>query len=249
VDVNLITRPNYFSSSTRAFAFVEFTRIDVPDVAIDEFVSLALGSSIRTFADDLCLSMQNGTNFRGNVLKIERKASRRNETPRRVRSQAFTRNAATPRTPRADNPVRTPMESRSTGTLRSGPGPFGSASTARFSGRRELPGRPATQQGYDASPLVPPPAPTLSFAVPNTEAPPPNQPLIGASGLPVTPSSFTNAPFSWSTGYWPGTNLVQDPVSGQTFWAYTPPVGSGGAPPAPSPTRGPARNDQHFYGA
>jgi hypothetical protein len=190
-------------------------------------------------------SLQNNQVFRGNFLKVERKAFRHVGTPKRVRSQAFTRPSATPRTPRDAAAARSPMAA--SGAAHSGAARF---STAR---REELlrapppvfavPVPPAHGQGY-AFPNVPPPMAPIPPVGPN------GQPVLGASGLPVTPSAST--PFIGPNGYnfrggmWlGGMTMYRDPVTGQEFWSCTPPIGgTHGGPPAPTPTRG---HEQHHY--
>jgi hypothetical protein len=60
----------------------------------------------------------------------------------------------------------------------------------------------------------------------------------------MTPFSFGPTPYNYAGGFWPGMSIAQDPVTGQTFWTYTP---VGGAPPAiDTPTRG-QRDQQQWY--
>ncbi|KAL2134211.1 hypothetical protein VTI74DRAFT_776 [Chaetomium olivicolor] len=175
--------------------------------------------------------------MRGSLLKVERKVFKHVNTPRRVKSQAFSiRGSATPKTPRASIAARSPLASGS------GSGQFS---------KRETPA-PAAQQGFQFPgagqsfvPLFPTQSPVTNNA----------QPLVGASGLPVTPSTnpFGPNPFTYTGGYWPGMSMVQDPTTGQAYYTYTPPT----APTTDTPTRGrgtgttgtPCRHHQYFPGA
>ncbi len=183
--------------------------------------------------------VQDGSYFRGSVLKVERKVFKHVGTPRRVKSQAFSiKTSATPKTPRlaAATTVRSPFPSG-----------------GHFSGRREMP-PPATQQGYTFSAAAGPSF-VASQPAPSPAAPVNGEPLIGASGLPVTPSmtpfGFGPTPFNYQGGFWPGMSIAQDPITGHTFWAYTPPVGAAthGVAPTDTPTRGREREHQYFHGA
>ncbi|KAL2180757.1 uncharacterized protein P884DRAFT_191098 [Thermothelomyces heterothallicus CBS 202.75] len=214
IGVNIISRVNFHGQVTRAFAFVEFSRADTPDLAVVNF---------------------NDTTFRGNVIKVERKMFKHVGTPRRVKSQAFSiKSSATPKTPKASAVARSPK-----------------ASAGHFSGRQEETRAPATQQsfndptaGYTFAPYgYPQPAPA---------APPSGVTVVGASGLPVTPSTtpFAPNPFTYAGGFWPGMSIAQDPVTGQTFWTYTPPVAGATTTNAPteSPTRPAAGENAYFHG-
>ncbi|KAK4040718.1 hypothetical protein C8A01DRAFT_15439 [Parachaetomium inaequale] len=218
IGCNIVTRTNYQGHIARVFAFVEFARADMPDGAVEHL---------------------NDTYFKGNALKVERKVFKHIGTPRRVKSQAFSiRSSTTPKTPRsAAAAARSPMR-------------LG----APFSGRREEMPPPAAQQGYNfpgaghPGPFAAPPP--LGFPAPSPAAPANGQPLVGASGLPVTPSTtpFSPNPFTYAGGYWPGMSIAQDPITGHTFWAYTPPVGATNAP-TESPTRARASEHHYFRGA
>ncbi|KAK4102728.1 hypothetical protein N658DRAFT_422656 [Parathielavia hyrcaniae] len=226
VSCNVLAKANYHGQISRTFAFVEFDRADAPDEAVKEF---------------------NNTYYCGELLKVERKVFRQVGTPRRVKSQAFSKSsAATPKTPRAAAAAAmSPM-------LSGGP-----------SGSRQMPvPSPGPQHGYNFAnaghPLAP--APLAGFPAPSpaaataAAAPANGQPLLGASGLPVTPSSvFGPNAFSYTGGYWPGMSFTQDAATGQTYWAYAP-VGSSNAPGTPTrgaPTPGREQQQQHhfFHGA
>jgi len=189
----------------------------------------------RINADDFH-HLQNNTLFRGAVLRVERKVFKHAGTPRRVKSQAFSiRSSATPKTPRVAVAARSPT-----------------ASGAQWSRGRETPAH-AAQQGFDFAQVVQS-LPPLNYHAPSPVAPANGQPpLLGASGLPVTPSSThpfapPNA-YSWVGGYWPGMSIAQDPITGHAFWAYTPPVGPSPAPAVPTgtPTRAREREHEHHY--
>ncbi len=60
----------------------------------------------------------------------------------------------------------------------------------------------------------------------------------------VTPFGYGTTPFSYAGGFWPGMSIAQDPVTGQTFWTYTP-VNTTAAMPTDTPTRG--QRDQTWY--
>ncbi|KAH6855250.1 hypothetical protein B0I37DRAFT_423457 [Chaetomium sp. MPI-CAGE-AT-0009] len=190
----------------------------------------------RADTPDQAVQNFHDTLFRGNVIKVERKVFKHIGTPRRVKSQAFSiRSSATPKTPRSAVAAgRSPMP------------PSG-----RFSGRKET-SAPSAQQGHNHPGPGQPFAP-FGYPAAGPAAPADGQPLIGASGLPVTPSStpFAPNPYSYAGGLWPGMSYVQDPITGQTFWGYTPPVGATNAPAAPTetPTRGGPRENHYFHGA
>ncbi|KAK3298206.1 uncharacterized protein B0H64DRAFT_438695 [Chaetomium fimeti] len=178
------------------------------------------------------------TFFRGNAIKVERKVFKHHGTPRRVKSQAFsTRSSTTPKTPRtaaaAAAAGRSPMPSG-----------------GRFSARKETSAPPA-HQGYNHPGAGPSFAP-FGYPAPSPAAPAGGQPLLGASGLPVTPSAtpFAPNPYSYAGGLWPGMSYALDPVTGHAFWGYTPPVGATNAPAAPTetPTRGGPRENHYFHG-
>lgn len=159
-------------------------------------------------------------------------------TPRRVKSQAFSvKSAATPKTPKTSDVVRTPMV------------------PSRTSGKREETRAPATQQDFNDSTTGYTFAP-YGYSQPLPAVPPSGVTVVGASGLPVTPSTtpFAPNPFTYAGGFWPGMSVAQDPVTGQTFWTYTPPVGGGATAtntaniPAESPTRLAAHDNVYFNG-
>ncbi|KAG7291565.1 hypothetical protein NEMBOFW57_001584 [Staphylotrichum longicolle] len=187
---------------------------------------------------DKAAEVMNKTLFRGAVIKVERKVFKHAGTPRRVRSQAFNvRSATTPKTPRAAaaTAARSPM-----------------ASGGRWSRRRATPAH-AAQQGHDLSHGVQS-LPPIQYPAPSPVAPANGHPpLVGASGMPVTPSSthtfMPPNPYTWAGGYWPGMSIAHDPITGHAFWAYTPPVGPSAAPTVPSgtPTRAREREHEHHY--
>ncbi|KAK4125073.1 hypothetical protein N657DRAFT_679861 [Parathielavia appendiculata] len=185
----------------------------------------------RADAPDEAVREFNNAFFRGGILKVERKVFRHVGTPRRVKSQAFSvKSSTTPKTPRTAAATRSPMASG---------GPSGR--------RQEMPGpSPGPQHGYNFASVGQPFAPAgYPAPSPAAAAPANGQPLLGASGLPVTPSSaFGPNAFSYAGGFWPGMSFTQDPVTGHTFWAYTP-VGGANAPA--TPTRGAGREQQHFF--
>ncbi|EAQ89950.1 hypothetical protein CHGG_06569 [Chaetomium globosum CBS 148.51] len=173
------------------------------------------------------------TFFRGNLIKVERKFSKHAGTPRRVKSQAFSiRSTTTPKTPRTAAAGRSPM-----------------ASGNRFSGRDQTSAPPA-QQGYN-HPAAGPPFVPFGYPAPSPRAPADGQPLLGASGLPVTPSAtpFGPNPFTYMGGYWPNVAFGQDATTGHTYWGYSP-VDANNSPAAPAqtPTRGGPRESHHFHG-
>jgi hypothetical protein len=99
------------------------------------------------------------------------------------------------------------------------------------------------------APTGPIPAP-ISIPGPHGYAPQVSPaPLVGASGIPVTPDPnlhpFGPNPFTWAGGYWPGWSIAHDPVSGQSFWTCTPPAGAP-EPSTPAPPQG--RHDPNDYG-
>jgi hypothetical protein len=105
---------------------------------------------------------------------------------------------------------------------------------------------PGPQHGYNFANAGQQPFAPLGYPAPSPSAAAPGNapPLVGASGLPVTPSSapFAPNPFTYAGGLWPGMSIAQDPVTGHTFWTYTPPVG-----PTDTPTRGAGREQHQFY--
>ncbi|KAL1837350.1 hypothetical protein VTJ49DRAFT_3961 [Mycothermus thermophilus] len=236
VDANVITRENYANNRIRAFGFVEFARATTPGIAIQRL---------------------HNTDFRdGTVLNVERKSIRNASTPRRVRSQAF-QNGPAPRTP-----VRmgffqdaAPVAPGSGGArfgggfgtpTGHGPAPVGHTPHGLPAlGFHSTPGGPGPMPsplGPGPSPLGPGPSP-LGHGTPQVPGAP-QAPLIGASGLPVTPGpahSFGPSPFAWAGGYWPGWTIAQDPATGHAFWTFTPPAagnGNGNGPEAPPTPRG-----------
>lgn len=140
-------------------------------------------------------------------------------TPRRIKSQAFSIRSSA--TPKTPGSAmgRSPMPS---------------------SIKREL-NTPGSQYGYNS------PAVGSAYAPHGYPAPSPAGPVTG--GMPMTPSAFGPNPYTYTGGYWPRMSIAQDPVTGQTFWAYTPPVGGPVAPPAETPTRGASGEHQFFHGA
>ncbi|SPQ19718.1 ade77c36-9680-474a-84be-1a322862978e [Thermothielavioides terrestris] len=187
----------------------------------------------RADTPDHAIKHLNGSVLRGSVLKVERKAFKHVGTPRRVKSQAFSiKTTTTPKTPRTDAPT--------------------ASGSVRYSAKKETPVR-ASEQEFNlpdsGQAFVPFPFPPLASPVPPADG----KPLLGASGLPVTPlntTPFAPNPFTYAGGYWPGMSIAQDPITGHTFWAYTPPVGANttdeqDAEP-PSPTRSSAR--KHYRG-
>ncbi|KAK4247833.1 hypothetical protein C7999DRAFT_14172 [Corynascus novoguineensis] len=192
----------------------------------------------RADTPDLAVANFNDTTFRGNVIKVERKVFKHVGTPRRVKSQAFSVNSSTtPKTPKATAAARSPM-----------------ASAARFSGKREELRAPAGQQGFN-DPAAGHTFAPFGFPQPSPVAPPNGPPLVGASGLPVTPTTTPFAPnlFTYAGGFWPGMSIAQDPITGHTFWAYTPPVGGATTTNAPmeSPTRpsDPSESERVYFRA
>lgn len=84
--------------------------------------------------------------------------------------------------------------------------------------------------------------------------------MLGASGLPVTPSATPYAaaaaaaaalnPYTYMGGYWQGMSSYQDPVTGYTYYTYTPPAGSSSAVPGTeTPTRGRSREQKPHHDA
>ncbi|KAL2161181.1 hypothetical protein VTH06DRAFT_8400 [Thermothelomyces fergusii] len=225
IGVNVVSRADYHGHVTRAFAFVEFTRADTPDLAVKNF---------------------NDTAFRGNVIKVERKMFKHVGTPRRVKSQAFAvrssatpKSSTTPKTPKTSTAARSPI-----------------VSSGRFSGRNEEIRTPAAQQGFNDSASGYTFAP-YGYPQPLPAVPPSGVTVVGASGLPVTPSTtpFAPNPFTYAGGFWPGMSIAQDPMTGQTFWAYTPPVGGAASTTATnnnaqpeSPTRPTGHENAYFHG-
>lgn len=171
----------------------------------------------------LTSSHQNDIVMRGCLLKVERKVFKHAGTPRRVKSQAFSvKSSVTPKTPKVGAPAKTPEASNG----------------GQASGKKDAPA-PA-QQDY----LYPSPGqPFFPAAVPTN-----GQPLVGASGLPITPSSMQIPlnPYSYLGGYWPGMTSYQDPVTGLTYYSYTPPAfGTGAA--VETPTRGRSHERERRY--
>ncbi len=147
-------------------------------------------------------------------------------TPRRIKSQAFSvRSSATPRTPG------------------SAMGRGGMPSSIK----REL-NTPGSQYGYN-SPAVGSAYVHHGYPAPSPAGPATGQPVLGAGGMPMTPSAFAPNPFTYTGGYWPGMSIAQDPVTGHTFWAYTPPVGGPAPPAVDTPTRAASGEHQFFHGA
>ncbi|KAH6630155.1 hypothetical protein B0J18DRAFT_463040 [Chaetomium sp. MPI-SDFR-AT-0129] len=212
VGVNIIARPNYSGQVTRAFAFVQFARADVPDHVVKNF---------------------NETFFRNNIVRVERKVFKHVGTPRRIKSQAFSiKTSTTPQTPRTDMFGKSPMGS------------------ARFSGHREEFPTSATRHGYNNYDMGHSFGPA-GYPAPSPVGPANGQPFVGASGIPVTPSTaqFMPNPFGFAGGYWPGmSSMGQDPMTGQTLWSYTPPVNAMGQP-METPTRGRPNDHSYFHGA
>ncbi|KAK4154876.1 hypothetical protein C8A00DRAFT_42421 [Chaetomidium leptoderma] len=213
LDANVIARANYNGRVTSAFAFVEFTRADIPDQAIQSL---------------------NNTFFRGAVLKVERKVFKHVGTPRRVKSQAFSiKSSTTPKTPK-------PLTAANLAMI----------SGEHLSGRREEMLAPPVaqqqqQQGYNHQGVAPPFVP-LGYPAPSPAVPANGQPLVGASGLPITPATpFAPNAFTYAGGYWPGMSIAHDPITGHTFWAYTP-VGAANPPPE-TPTRDLGREQHHYF--
>ncbi|KAK3904998.1 hypothetical protein C8A05DRAFT_13160 [Staphylotrichum tortipilum] len=193
------------------------------------------GNHVRTFAfvefaradmPDRAIEVFNETRLRGSALKVQRKVFKHMGTPRRIKSQAFSiRSSTTPKTP-GSAMGRSPMPS---------------------SIKREL-NTPGSQYGYN-SPAVGSAFAGHGYPAPSPAGPANGQPVLGAGGMPMTPSAFGPNPFSYTGGYWPGMSIAQDPVTGHTFWAYTPPVGGPAAPPADTPTRAASGEHQFFHGA
>lgn len=163
------------------------------------------------------------------MLKIERKVYKRAAgSPRRVRSQAFyTRPSTTPKTPRAVGiTANTPRAS--------GDGRYRAPHQTAAAATRTAP-TPQSAVGFGNAPYVTPAAPPVSPSVANGQPP-----LIGASGLPISPSSAPYAPnaYPYAGGFYPGVTAFQDPVTGYTYYSYTPTPPVYGAPPVETPTRG-----------
>lgn len=128
-----------------------------------------------------------------------------------------------------------------------GKSPMGSA---RFSGHREEFQTSANRHGYNNYDMGHSFAPA-GYPGPSPVGPASGQPFVGASGIPVTPSTaqFMPNPFGFAGGYWPGmSSMGQDPMTGQTLWSYTPPV-SGMHQPIETPTRGRSNDHGYFQGA
>lgn len=169
---------------------------------------------------------------------MERKFSKHAGTPRRVKSQAFSRSTATPKTPRtAVAAGRSPM-----------------ASGGRFSGGRNQRSAPPAQQqqGYNNPPGAGHPSfVPFGYPMPSPRAPADGPPLLGASGLPVTPSAtpFGPSPFNYMGGYWPNVGFGQEANTGHTWWGFNPAdANNSPAAPAQTPTRGGPRENHYFHG-
>ncbi|KAK3311435.1 uncharacterized protein B0T15DRAFT_548965 [Chaetomium strumarium] len=165
--------------------------------------------------------------FRGEILRVERKVFRHLGTPRRVKSQAFNINTSTtPKTP----------------------------ARGHFSAKKDTPGRVENGYPYNPSPLGQAFVP-FGYPAPSPTAPADGHPMFSAAGIPITPtgSAFAPNPFTYAGGYWPGMSMAQDPVTGHTFYTYTPPVASAHAARVPeTPTRVPetptrVRTREHHY--
>ncbi|GAB1312151.1 Multicopy suppressor of sporulation protein msa1 [Madurella fahalii] len=181
----------------------------------------------RADVPDKAIKSFNGAQIRDFVLKVERKVHKRNVgSPRRVRSQAFIRPSTTPKTPRAiDNAAKTPGASGGGGYR----GPRQTVVATRATPTSQSPAH------FGHAPYFTPAAPPVPPSTNNGQAP-----LIGASGLPVSPSSAPYAPsvFPYVGGFYPGVTAFQDPITGYTYYSYTPtpPVYGGSA--VETPTRG-----------
>lgn len=228
----------FAGTASRPFGFVEFTRADVPDRAIKTFVSSRFPNARcrPNVCDADTFANQNGAQMREYELKVERKVYKRTTGTPRNRSQ-FTRPSTTPKTPRASGhrqPTRpTPQDP-----------PRAGSNTPYFT-------------TPSATPTFAPPSPNSS-----TQQQPQQQqqgPLIGASGLPVSPSSAIYAPgnaYSYMPGFYHPTGVAtfQDPMTGCTYYSYTPSpavYGMPAGPAAPSSAETPTRHrgnrsrDQH----
>lgn len=176
--------------------------------------------------------------MRGSTLKVERKVFKNANTPRRVKSQTFSTNASTnPMTPRFGAAVRSP---RAFGVRQSSSKKITPALAAQIGHSQASGGQQFRMPEY---PMVAPiPAPVNG------------QPVLGASGLPCSPSNSPFQainPYPYNGGYWPGFSSYQDPYTGLTYYAYTPSPAAVQTATiaeriAETPTRGRTREQRHY---
>ncbi|KXX82619.1 Multicopy suppressor of sporulation protein msa1 [Madurella mycetomatis] len=208
VNVDLIKRTNFDGSASRPFGFVEFTRADVPDKAINSF---------------------NGAQIRDSMLKVERKVYKRAAgSPRRVRSQAFfTRPSSTPKTPRGvSDPANTP-EASGCGSYC---GPRQTAAAATHAAPT-----PQSPVHFGNAPYFTPAAPPVPPSVTNGQPPliGASGLPISPSSAPYAPNAYP-----YMGGFYPGVTAFQDPITGYTYYSYNPTPPVYGVPHAETPTRG-----------
>jgi len=145
--------------------------------------------------------------MRGFPINVERKVFKHAGTPRRVKSQAFTKVSVTPKTPKSATLPKSPLAEISDNTNFNTPAP-------------------ASQTRAFEEPVVATTTPLVYHAASPIALGADGKSLIGLGGIPASSPAVAVPlnPYSFVGGYWPNITTFQDPITGVTYYTQTPSV-------------------------